>query len=44
MGLLSKLGFAKEGVLKEYSKIDGAYVDEHVFSMLRRDWRGRPHG
>ncbi len=44
MALVSKLGFAEEGVLREYSKIDGAYVDEHVFSMLRKDWSGRPHG
>lgn len=42
IGLVSRLGFVREGVMREFSKIDGAYVDEHVFSMLRRDWPGLP--
>lgn len=37
IALITKLGFTREGVLREYSKLGGEYVDEHVFSMLRRD-------
>ncbi len=35
MGLVSRLGFKEDGVLRQYSKIDGRYVDEHVFSRLK---------
>lgn len=41
MALASKLGFVKEGVLRDFSKIDGVYIDEHTFSMLGKDWRSR---
>ncbi|MFW9784002.1 MAG: GNAT family N-acetyltransferase [Candidatus Heimdallarchaeota archaeon] len=33
-----KLGFKKEGILKEQEYVDGLYVDEHKFSILRREW------
>ena len=40
MSLATRLGFVREGILREYSKADGEYVNEHVFSMLRKDWLG----
>ncbi len=33
-----RLGFVREGILRQFSKSDGKYLDEHIFSMLRRDW------
>ncbi|MHA1106885.1 MAG: GNAT family N-acetyltransferase [Promethearchaeota archaeon] len=33
-----KLGFEKEGILKETIYIDGKYLDDHRFSLLKRDW------
>ena len=33
-----KLGFKKEGVLKEDMYVDGEYVDFHQFGLFRRDW------
>lgn len=44
MWLIAKLGFAEEGVMREFSKVEGKYVDEHVFSMLRKDWCGTARG
>lgn len=39
-----RLGFVHEGVLRDFSKIDGIYIDEHLFSLLRRDWQNSPGG
>ena len=36
-GLLQKLGFLNEGVLREYEFIKDDFVDVHMFSLLRRD-------
>ena len=33
-----KLGFKKEGVLKEHLYVDGEYVDNHKFSLLKKEW------
>jgi RimJ/RimL family protein N-acetyltransferase len=33
-----KLGFKKEGVLREHLYVDGKYVDNHRFSILRKEW------
>ena len=33
-----KLGFKKEGILKEHLYVDGGYVDNHKFSILRKEW------
>lgn len=38
MKLITKSGFVEEGVMREFSKIDGRYIDEHAFSLLRKDW------
>jgi len=33
-----KLGFEKEGILREHLYVDGKYVDNHRFSILRKEW------
>ncbi|MBY8992633.1 MAG: GNAT family N-acetyltransferase [Candidatus Lokiarchaeota archaeon] len=33
-----KLGFHKEGILKEQMYVDGEYVDEHKFALFKKDW------
>jgi len=33
-----KLGFEKEGVLKEEKYVDGQYHDVHKFALFKRDW------
>ena len=33
-----KLGFKEEAVLKEDVYVDGAYVDTHIFALLKKDW------
>jgi ribosomal-protein-alanine N-acetyltransferase len=38
-GLLHKLGFADEGVLREYEYERGAFIDLITMSLLRREWR-----
>lgn len=44
IALATRLGFVRDGVMREFSKIDGVYVDEHFFSMLKREWSNRPSG
>ncbi len=34
-----KLGFEKEGVLKEEMYVDGKYHDIHKFALFKRDWK-----
>ena len=41
IALIQKVGFKREGVLREYSRFEGKYTDEHVFSMLRGEWPGK---
>ncbi|MFX0076788.1 MAG: GNAT family N-acetyltransferase [Candidatus Hermodarchaeota archaeon] len=33
-----KLGFKKEGVLREEHYVDGTYRDEHKFALFKQDW------
>lgn len=33
-----KIGFVKEGVLREHDQVEGKYVDVVVFGMLRDEW------
>jgi RimJ/RimL family protein N-acetyltransferase len=33
-----KLGFQKEGVLKEEQYVDGQYQDNHKFALFKKDW------
>lgn len=34
-----KLGFTKEGILRQSAKLHGHYVDMVVMGMLRQDWK-----
>lgn len=34
-----KLGFTKEGILRQSAKLHGQYVDMVVMGMLRKDWK-----
>ncbi|MEK3782710.1 GNAT family protein [Paenibacillus sp. FSL W8-0919] len=36
-----RLGYTREGVLREYRHTSTGYVDAVVFSMLKRDWNHR---
>lgn len=38
LGMLRKVGFAEEGVLKEMRFWNGAYWDLHVFALARQGW------
>ena len=38
-GLLTKLGFTREGLLREYENLHGDFADMYMFSLLRRDLR-----
>ena len=41
--LLEKLGFHRDGVLRESTYFHGRFIDEAVFSLLAREWRnGQP--
>jgi ribosomal-protein-alanine N-acetyltransferase len=37
--VLAKLGFQREGLLREYYCRDGVYNDQVQFSLLRREWQ-----
>ena len=37
--LLQKLGFQKEGVLRDYFYLDGQFYDHCLLALLRREWR-----
>lgn len=40
--LLERLGFRREGTLREAYVIDARLVDQHVYGLLRREWDARP--
>lgn len=42
--LLERLGFQKEGVLKERWEINGRVTDSEVYGLLARDWLNRETG
>lgn len=41
MRLVQRLGFKKEGVLRDRSYFQGRYIDDVCFSLLRREWSSR---
>jgi len=41
MRLVQRLGFKKEGVLRDRAYFQGRYVDDVCFSLLRREWSSR---
>ncbi|MEO0989102.1 MAG: GNAT family protein [Cyanobacteria bacterium J06639_14] len=36
--LLEKLGFHKDGVLREHHELEGQLWDDYLYSILRREW------
>jgi ribosomal-protein-alanine N-acetyltransferase len=42
-GLLEKLGFHQDGVLRENTYYHGRFIDEVVFSLLASEWRNVAH-
>jgi ribosomal-protein-alanine N-acetyltransferase len=40
--VLEKLGFAREGMLREDCVVNGEVSDSWVYGLLRRDWRRAP--
>jgi [ribosomal protein S5]-alanine N-acetyltransferase len=40
--LLERLGFQREGLLRERWLVDGAPSDSAIYGLLQREWRGRP--
>lgn len=39
--VLEKMGFRKEGFLKEYLKIQGVWKDCFLYAILQDEWKGR---
>ena len=42
MRLLERLGFRREGVMREHYLIQGRRVDEVLYGLLRHEWETRP--
>ena len=38
-GLVRRLGFRREGVLREHDFYNGKFTDDYLFALLKRDWR-----
>jgi ribosomal-protein-alanine N-acetyltransferase len=41
-GVLEKLGFVREGTLREDCVVNGDVSDSWVYGLIRREWRPRP--
>jgi RimJ/RimL family protein N-acetyltransferase len=39
---MEKLGFVREGLLREDCIVDGEISDTYVYGLLRRDWSPTP--
>lgn len=44
MRLLEKLGFHRDGVLRENTYFQGRFLDDVCFSLLAREWHSKPSG
>jgi [ribosomal protein S5]-alanine N-acetyltransferase len=42
--VLDRLGFHREGRLREFLRINGRWRDSYRYSILDREWRATPHG
>lgn len=40
-GLLTKLGFKKEGIMRDYARTPTGLIDQSCFSLLKREWKKR---
>lgn len=38
--LVEKLGFQREGLLRDYFSLDGKFYDHYLYGLLHSDWRG----
>lgn len=38
-GVPERLGFTKEGIIRQVEKVNGAYVDHVVYGMLKNEWK-----
>lgn len=38
--LMEKLGMQREGTLRQFSRLHGEWIDEHVYGILAHEWRG----
>jgi len=38
IGLVQRLGFVQEGVLRDHGFVDGRFIDDILFALLARDW------
>jgi [ribosomal protein S5]-alanine N-acetyltransferase len=36
--LLEKLGFSRDGTLREHHELDSQFWDDYIYSILRREW------
>ena len=43
MQLVRRLGFKKEGVLRQRSYFNGRFLDDVMFSLLMTEWKKREH-
>ena len=41
--LLERLGFTRESTLREEYPIQGRFVDQHLYGLLRHEWARTPH-
>ena len=41
MRVLEKLGFSHEGTLRNNQFVKGAFVDDVIYGLLRREWKYR---
>ena len=39
--LVDRLGFVKEGVMRESAYFDGRFIDDVLLSLLKRDWKSQ---
>ncbi len=39
LGMMKRLGFVKEGRLREHFLYRGKYTDDFLFALLKKDWR-----
>jgi ribosomal-protein-alanine N-acetyltransferase len=44
MRLLQKLGFKKEGLLRDYFYLDGNFYDHYIYGLLKKDYIGATNG
>jgi RimJ/RimL family protein N-acetyltransferase len=38
--LIRRLGFKREGVLRDHYFIEGRFLDDVIFSLLKEEWEG----